>query len=192
MKWLIGIIVVVIVLAGIGYIGLQQLDRNQQPLSVTPTQSPPLSPAPPDGLSDASPSSSVSDSITPYDSETSTVSGGLCYPSEVIPPGVIEAKRVTDNVLFTEEYAGNQQQGNNRYVIVLEPGTYILRYGADAGETGDYMYGYHTKNCPTGTETTCGQDAGMENVEIEVEAGVSLEDFTLCNFYYTEFNEPEF
>ncbi|MCR4263158.1 MAG: hypothetical protein NUV98_00375 [Candidatus Roizmanbacteria bacterium] len=192
MKWLIGIIIMVVVLAGIGYIGLQQLNNDQQSLSVTPTQTPRVSPLPAMGISGASPSSFISDSITSSDSETGTVSGGLCYPSEIVPPGVVEAKRVTDNVVFTEEYAGSQQQGNNMYVMSLEPGTYILRYGADAGGTGDYMYGYHTKNCPTGTEMTCGQVEGMENVEIEVEAGVSLEDFTLCNFYYTESNEPEF
>ncbi|KKR71950.1 MAG: hypothetical protein UU81_C0003G0013 [Microgenomates group bacterium GW2011_GWC1_41_8] len=183
MKWLIGIIVVVMVLAGIGYVGLKQLDKDRQPLSVTPTTIP---------QPDASGSPSITDSLSPSEAETGTISGGLCYPSEVVPPGVIEAKRVTDNVVFTEEYAGSQQQGNNLYVIALEPGTYILRYGADAGGTGDYMYGYHTKNCGTGTETTCGQEEGMENVEVEVETNISYEDFSLCNFYYTESNEPVF
>lgn len=192
MKWLLGLIIMVIVLAGIGYVGLQRLQKNQQPLMVTPTQAPYRSPTPSPETPHSSPSSSVNVSMTPEDTETGMVEGKLCYPSEVLPEGVIEAKRLTDNVVFTKSYAGSQQGGAATYQFELETGTYVLRYAADVGGTGDYTYGYHTQNCPTGTETTCGNAEGMETVPVEVTAGETVSDYDLCNFYYLETNEPEF
>lgn len=184
MKWLLGSIAFLFVLAGIGYLSLQRLSGDDLPINT------PLTPT--GKVSDVSPSSSVVVSSTPVFSETGVVSGKLCYPSETLPPGVIEAKRTTDNVVFTQDYAGSQQGVGNTYEFELEIGTYILRYGADSGGTGDYAYGYKTANCPTGVETTCGEAEGMEAVLVEVVAGDVVPDYDLCNFYYTESNEPEF
>src|SRR3989344_6058764 len=82
---------------------------------------------------------------------TGTILGKLCYPSEVLPKGVIEAKRLTDGEIFTQDYPGNQNGGKSNYAFELEAGDYYLRYNV-----AENLIGYSTTVCPTGNEESCG------------------------------------
>jgi hypothetical protein len=115
-----------------------------------------------------------------------TVKGKLCFPSEGLPKGKIEAKRVDDGVVFTQDFPGSQDGGKAEYSFALNPGKYNLRYAA-----GD-QYGYHTTVCLTGTETTCSNTAPRTMLTANVEAKSTVENFDLCDFYYTPNNAPYF
>lgn len=120
-----------------------------------------------------------------------TVAGKLCYPSEMIPPGKIEAKRTSDNMIFSQDYIGSQQGGGNTYSFPLEPGTYNIRFGPTLdGKVS--TYGYHTSVCLTGLETTCGDTNPRQMVSATVMAGQSVVGFDLCDFYYQPQNAPVF
>lgn len=123
-------------------------------------------------------------------STTGTVTGKLCYPSEMIPPGKIEAKRVGDNVMFTQEYAGSQS-GGTTYSFPLVPGTYNLRFGPTIdGQVSSY--GYRTTVCLTGSETTCGDTNPRQMGPATVVSGQTVIGFDLCDFYYQPQNAPVF
>lgn len=128
---------------------------------------------------------------SPNDTEgvaTGTIMGKLCYPSEMIPAGQIEAKRVGDNMVFVQNYAGSQQGGGNTYSFPLEPGTYNVRYAPQ----GSSLYGYHTTVCLTGLETTCGDTNPRQMVPATIVGGQTVVGFDLCDFYYQPQNAPVF
>ena len=130
----------------------------------------------------------ITPGVTNVTNDNGTVSGRLCYPSEMIPPGSIEAKRTTDNKIFTQEYKGSQNGGGNTYSFSLEPGIYNMRFAPQ----GSSLYGYHTTVCLTGLETTCGDTNPRQLVPATVLANQSVVAYDLCDFYYQPQNAPVF
>lgn len=122
--------------------------------------------------------------------ETSTakgiVKGKLCYPSEVIPEGVIEAKRLSDGKVFILDYGGSESGESNIYEFPLENGDYYLRYKTKGS------FGYSTTVCPTGREQTCGDTKTRILRKIEVKTGKKVSDYDLCDYYYKDSNAPKF
>lgn len=112
------------------------------------------------------------------------VTGKLCYPSEMLPEGVIEAKRIDDGKIFTQNFPGSNKGGKNTYTFDLESGKYNLRY-----KTSDKS-GYHTTVCQSGTETTCGNTSPRTLLTANIEPNETAENFDLCDFYYTDKNAP--
>ncbi len=118
---------------------------------------------------------------------TGTILGKLCYPSEALPPGKIEAKRLSDNQIFTQDYPGNQNGGKSNYAFELEEGDYYLRY-----RVTDDLIGYSTTVCPTGQEETCGDSKQRILVKAVVKADQELKNYDLCDYYYKDSNAPKF
>src|SRR3989344_1413917 len=57
-----------------------------------------------------------------------TVTGKLCYPSEYLPEGIVEAKRLSDQKVFILNYGGSEAGEGNSYEVPLEDGGYYFRY----------------------------------------------------------------
>ncbi|MDO8570190.1 MAG: PepSY domain-containing protein [Candidatus Daviesbacteria bacterium] len=118
---------------------------------------------------------------------TGTVLGKLCYPSDILPPGKIEAKRLADNQIFTQDYSGNQNGGKSNYAFELEAGDYYLRYKTSGG-----LLGYSTTVCPTGSEETCGDTQQRILKKVVVTPGETISNYDLCDYYYKDTNAPKF
>lgn len=118
---------------------------------------------------------------------TGTLLGKLCYPSEVLPPGKIEAKRLSDNQIFTQDYPGNQNGGKSNYAFELEEGDYYLRY-----RVADNLIGYSTTVCPTGQEETCGDTKMRVLRKVEIKPSGEISSYDLCDYYYNDSNAPKF
>lgn len=118
-----------------------------------------------------------------------TVSGKLCYPSEVLPEGVIEAKRISDGKVFILNHGGSQDEAGTKYIFKLEAGDYYLRY--NAGGNGKFI-GYSTTVCPTGMQESCGDTKQREIVKAQVVAGWTVSGYDLCDYYYKDSNAPKF
>lgn len=115
------------------------------------------------------------------------VGGKLCYPSEVLLPGILEAKRISDSKVTTQNYPGSMSGGGNIYSFDLEEGEYVLRY-----KVSDSLIGYSTTICPTGNETTCGDAKKRELIVAKVMPGGKITNYDLCDFYYSSSNVPTF
>lgn len=120
-------------------------------------------------------------------SQTGTVMGKLCYPSEVLPKGKIEAKRLSDGEIFVQDYKGSLAQKPEPYAFELEEGDYYLRY-----YVAENLIGYSTTVCPTGKEETCGDKKPRELVKAVVEPGGEVSHYDLCDYYYNDSNTPKF
>lgn len=116
-----------------------------------------------------------------------TVNGRLCYPSEVIPEGRIEAKRLTDGKVFILDYGGSQSGESNIYEFPLENGEYYLRY-----KTKDNVLGYSTTVCPTGKQDSCGDTKPRIVRKAEVKLGETFTGYDLCDYFYKDTNAPKF
>lgn len=116
------------------------------------------------------------------------VSGRLCYPSEVVPEGVIEAKRLSDGKVFILNHGSSlEDELGNRYSFELEQGDYYLRYKTSVG-----LIGYSTTVCPTGNEQTCGDKKQRELIKATVEPSGEVSNYDLCDYYYNDSNTPKF
>jgi hypothetical protein len=122
--------------------------------------------------------------------KTGKVEGKLCYPSEFLPEGKITAKDMNGKITSLD-YPGSQKGGKNTYSMDLAEGKYNLRYEPGAPKNTDY-FGYHTLACPTGLETTCSDTKQRVLISATVEAGKTISNFDLCDFYYTKNNTPQF
>ncbi|HEY5601046.1 MAG TPA: hypothetical protein VIK81_03060 [Patescibacteria group bacterium] len=118
---------------------------------------------------------------------TGTVSGKLAYPSEVLPEGLIEAKRISDGKIFTLKYPGSTNGGGQTYSFELEAGEYYLRY-----KVAENLIGYSTADCPTGNETTCGSTEKRILTKAFIEPDGTVSNYNLADFYYTDANKPDF
>lgn len=117
-----------------------------------------------------------------------TVSGRLCYPSEVVPAGTIEAKRIEDGKVFILNHSSSlEDELGNKYSFTLEEGDYYLRYKTLGG-----LLGYSTTVCPTGSEETCGNSKVRILRKIEVVPGETVSNYDLCDYYYQDTNAPKF
>lgn len=118
---------------------------------------------------------------------TGTVSGKICYPSEVIPKGKLEVKRLLDGYIIYEDYPGSIKGVKPTYSFQLEPGDYYIRYNVD-----NKLFGYSTTVCPTGNETTCADTKKRIPVMAVVKTDQKLKNYDLCDYYYKESNAPKF
>ncbi len=116
-----------------------------------------------------------------------TVKGKICYPSEAIPEGTIEAKRLSDGKVFILDFGGTAAGEGNIYEFPLENGDYYLRYNVK-----DKIYGYSTTVCPTGKEETCGDTKMRILRKAEVKTGQANSNYDLCDYYYSSTNTPKF
>ncbi len=118
---------------------------------------------------------------------TGIVSGKVCYPSEVIPKGKLEVKRLMDGYIFYENYPGSAPGVASTYSFQLTPGDYYIRYNVD-----DKIFGFSTTVCPTGNETTCADTKQRVPVMAVVKDGQTLKNYDLCDYYYSDSNAPKF
>lgn len=116
-----------------------------------------------------------------------TVSGKICYPSEVIPKGKLEIKRLLDDNITYEDYPGSIEGVKPTYSFQLNPGDYYIRYNVDGK-----IFGYSTTVCPTGNETTCADAKQRVPVMAVVKDGQELKNYDLCDYYYSSKNTPKF
>ncbi len=116
-----------------------------------------------------------------------TITGKLCYPSEVLPKGRIEAKRISDGYIQWQEYPGSLNGGKAFYLFQLEENEYYIRY-----KVSDNLIGYSTTVCPTGKETSCGDTNQRILTKAMIKAGQTVSNYDLCDFYYNEKNTPKF
>lgn len=117
---------------------------------------------------------------------TGTISGKICYPSEVVPKGKLEVKRLLDGYIISEDYPGSTGT-KPVYSFQLEPGDYYIRYNID-----DKSFGYSTTVCPTGNETTCADTKQRVPVMAVVKTDQELKNYDLCDYYYKDSNAPKF
>lgn len=118
---------------------------------------------------------------------TGIVSGKVCYPSEVIPKGKLQVKRLLDGKITEEDYPGSITGVKPTYSFQLEPGDYYIRYSV-----GDKLFGYSTTVCPTGNETTCADTKRRIPVMAVVKDSQELKNYDLCDYYYKSANAPKF
>lgn len=177
---LIGVLVAIAIFASYLY------GKGSLSLSGTPSPTPsPISQA----TSTPAPTQTPSpvSSSSPSDAETGTATGKLCFPSQGIPAGKIEAKRLSDKKVFSQSYPGTQNGGGTTYDFELEKGVYNLRLFID-----EKLSGYHTITCPTGLETSCAADNAREHINVEIVPGETVEKVDLCDFYYSDKTKPSF
>ena len=184
MKYLLGIVAGVAITLAVVVVLL--VNKPSQTQNSSLVAAPTMSPTPKAVV--ASPIASPLASAVPTGSGVATgiISGKLCYPSQFLPEGAIEAKSTVNNTVVSESYAGTEGGAGNTYELAVPAGTYILRY--KAGE----LYGYHTDVCPTGIEPSCAAANARENIKVEVAAKSTVTGIDLCDFYYSEETNPGF
>lgn len=118
---------------------------------------------------------------------TGIVSGKICYPSEVIPKGKLQVKRLMDGKITEENYPGSVQGVEPTYSFQLEPGDYYIRYNVEGK-----IFGYSTTVCRTGNESTCADTKRRIPVMAVIKDGQELKNYDLCDYYYKDSNAPKF
>lgn len=118
---------------------------------------------------------------------TGIVSGKICYPSEVVPKGKLQVKRLMDGKITEENYPGSIEGTEPTYSFKLEPGDYYMRYNVEGK-----IFGYSTTVCPTGNEKTCADTGQRIPVMAVVKDGQELKNYDLCDYYYSSKNAPKF
>lgn len=118
---------------------------------------------------------------------TGIVSGKICYPSEVIPKGKLQVKRLLDGKITEENYPGSIEGAEPTYSFQLNPGDYYIRYNVEGK-----IFGYSTTVCPTGNEKTCADTKQRIPVMAVVKDGQTLKNYDLCDYYYKDSNAPKF
>lgn len=118
---------------------------------------------------------------------TGTISGKVCYPSDVVPKGKLEVKRLLDGKITEENYPGSIKGVTPTYSFQLEPGDYYIRYNVN-----DKIFGYSTTVCPTGNEKTCADTKQRIPVMAVVKDGLEVKNYDLCDYYYKDSNAPKF
>lgn len=130
--------------------------------------------------------SSKTDKESPRE-PTGIVSGKICYPSEVIPKGKLQVKRLLDGKITEENYPGSIEGAEPTYSFQLNPGDYYIRYNVEGK-----IFGYSTTVCPTGNETTCADTKQRTPVMAVVKDGQTLKNYDLCDYFYKPSNAPKF
>lgn len=125
--------------------------------------------------------------VSPQFETKGKVSGKLCYPSEVVPEGTIEAKRISDGKVFILNHGGSEDEAGPKFTFKLEEGDYYLRYKTSGG-----LFGYSTTVCPTGKEETCGNTKPRVLRKAGVKIGETISGYDLCDYYYKDSNAPKF
>lgn len=152
----------------------------------TPTPSPSPTPT-------ATPIPSPTPTPTPSPIELSSqITGKLCYPSEFLPPGEIVAKNLSSKELTSQEYPGTDSGGASTYTLSLSPGSYAIRYQAqaDLSKPEEFTSGYYTQ-CAIDPEN-CLTDDSHAIIPVVATESATISDIDLCDFYYTSENEPTF
>ena len=122
-----------------------------------------------------------------------TVTGTLCYPASILPPGKIVAKNIQTGELTSKDYAGSQAGASSTYSIELPVGSYNLKFDAKMGTST--LSGFYTNysTCvkdPSGTNCTGQKTRPL--LTADVKAGAITSDVNLCDFYYPPDSPPNF
>lgn len=183
MKYITGILIGVAVTTLIVFLVVYQRNNSDSIENVFPTVGSSSTPS-----AFAVPTQTSLSTATPIGQGVGTgeITGKLCYPSQFLPAGSIEAKNTLNDTLVSQNYAGTENGAGSTYSIAVPAGTYILRY--KAGE----IYGYHTDVCATGLETSCAQENARQHKQVIVTSGKTVSGIDLCDFYYSESTEPAF
>lgn len=118
---------------------------------------------------------------------TGIVSGKICYPSDVVPKGKLEVKRLLDDYIIYEDYPGSIPGVKPTYSFQLEPGDYYIRYSVEGK-----IFGYSTTVCQRGNETTCADTGQRVSVMAVVKDDMEVKNYDLCDYYYKSSNAPKF
>lgn len=184
-NWPIIILLILLFLFGLFgayYFGKSTSGQSGIAPQVSPTAV--IDPSPTETQALPSPTSSP---VTTNSAVMGTVSGKLCYPSEMLPKGTIEAKNTTSGEILSQAYPGSEAGGKSSYSFSLKPGTYYLRY-----KISDFFNGYHTETCKTGSETSCAATNTRVLIPAVVETGKTVDTYDLCDFYYSDSTKPAF
>lgn len=176
---IVALVILIIAILGVAayFLGFVNLGS----LGVSPTQAPSQTPralATPVSIPVATASGSPLASTSGQ--TQGTVTGKLCYPSEVAPAGSIVAKD-NSGQSFTQAFAGTQAGAALSYSFALAPGTYHLKY-----ETSPTMAGYYTACAKNPTNDVCALDSNHVNLDVVVSAGKTVSDVDLCDFYWNQ------
>ncbi|HSW87801.1 MAG TPA: hypothetical protein VLG12_01420 [Candidatus Saccharimonadales bacterium] len=138
------------------------------------------------------PTTAITVSPTSTATMTGTATGRLCYPSSLIPKGTITAKNITTNELVTQDYPGTDNGGSSTYTLILKPGTYHMKYTPQAYSS---VIGFYTDystcvNNPSGSN--CSGQKTRPLLPVTIEAGKTVQDVNLCDFYYSPDSPPTF
>lgn len=180
--WIIAFLIMLLFIFGLAaayFFGQSRIANITPPLSPIPvvTESATMTP-------------SESEVATPTQEPTTQkgmVSGRLCYPSEMLPKGTIDAKNITSGEIITQDYPGSDAGGKSTYSFELKPGNYYLRYKISTD-----LIGYHTETCKTGNETSCKPENPRVLIAATIEEGKTVANYDLCDFYYNDSTKPSF
>lgn len=184
-NWPISILLIFLFLFGLFgayYFGKSAREQSAITPQVSPTAL--IQPSPTETQALPSPTSSP---VATGSAVMGTVSGKLCYPSEMLPKGTIEAKNTISGEIVILDYPGSEVTSSNTYEVGLELGTYYLRY-----KVSDSLIGYHTETCKTGLETSCNSANPRVLIPATVETGKTVPNYDLCDFYYSDSTKPVF
>jgi hypothetical protein len=115
--------------------------------------------------------------------QTGTVTGKLCYPSDFLPPGRIVAKDTTSGKTYTQDYIGSVAGGKTTYSFSLTPGIYHLRYEQGGTSNTAKFYGYYDECAKTMGAAECTPDSGHINIDVKVLTDKEIPNVDLCDFY---------
>ena len=105
-----------------------------------------------------------------------TVTGAVCYPSEMIPPMIIYAQNIATGALVELSH-----QTATQYTMTVPPGDYYFFAYTDFGSPSDEIPGGYTgflfcsaapKECP------------HDLITVHVEAGWFVEGIDICDWYF--------
>lgn len=187
---IISLVLFIILVAGLAYLfgrGQAVLTSQQTMQQVSPTaivsqgsnQTMPTNPIAPTNM-------------TISNSNMGSVSGTLCYPSSMIPSGTIYAKSLTTSKEFTESYPGTANGGGTSYGMQLPPDTYHMKF---TPQQYTNVVGYYTEysTCvgnPSGSD--CSGQKTRNILPVKVDAGGSVKNVNLCDYYYLPDSPPQY
>ncbi len=185
--WMILSIVLLIVLIGGGvYI----FGMNKGILSKAPMQA--YAPTPTAVVLQTTPTTAASPTVT-VAAGSGTVTGTLCYPSSVIPAGMIYAKDMKTNKEVTQAYVGSQAGGGNKYSLSLPAGTYHMKFTPTQYTNIVGYYSEYSTCVDTPDEPNC--TGGKKNytiLPVNVVSGQTTAKINLCDYYYDPSTPPQY
>jgi hypothetical protein len=126
--------------------------------------------------------------VTTIGGSTGKVKGRVCFPSDHIPAGDIRAKNIDTNEVFSQSFE-KVPPGSLNFSMTLNPATYVFGYAIGGKEVNG---GYYTECSKTMHNDNCGTKESHKLIKVKIEQGKQISDIYLCDFYFSDINEPEF
>lgn len=115
-----------------------------------------------------------------------TVKGKICYPSSYIPDGYILAKNIQTNKI--ESFPFTYESKNQNFSISLKEGNYIFAYESK----NDKTKGYYSKCALTTQSSDCSTPESHKPIVVSIKFNTTINDISLCDYYYGQGEEPNF